>query len=141
MERLRQIEQFIRELIKRQELAFLGSVDGEGFPAIRAMLRPRKCDDIHEMWFTTNTPSDKITHYTQNPKACLYVCDPVRFQGALLKGHIQLYDAATEKERLSTLGDVLYYPNGHAEAGYVALKFSAVGGRVYNQRGSEDFRV
>ena len=61
-----QICQFISE----QKTAFIASVNEQGFPVIRAMLAPRKIDG-DEVYFTTNTSSNKIKQYAANNKACI----------------------------------------------------------------------
>lgn len=55
----------------RTETAFIASVNEQGFPVIRAMLAPRKIDG-DEVYFTTNTSSNKIKQYAANNKACIY---------------------------------------------------------------------
>ncbi len=62
-----QIFQFISE----QKTALIASVNGQGYPVIRAMLAPRKIDG-NEIYFTTNTSSNKIKQYLANNKACIY---------------------------------------------------------------------
>jgi general stress protein 26 len=57
----------------------------------------------------------------------------------LLKGTIEIYDASEAKIQLSTPGDALYYPNSGCIPAYVALKMTAVSGRLYERRRSEDF--
>jgi general stress protein 26 len=141
VEHINQVEQFIQEIIKSQNLAFLGSVDANGFPAVRAMLRPRKYDDIRDMWFTTHSPSDKVKHFEDNPKACVYFCDPARFHGILLRGEIKVYDAVAAERQLSNIGDALYYPKIEFANGYMALNFMSISGRLYQQHHSEDFFI
>ena len=43
---IRNPEQTIGNLIDRQKIAFIASVDGDGFPNMKAMLSPRKRDGI-----------------------------------------------------------------------------------------------
>ena len=62
-----QIFQFISE----QKTAFIASVNEQGYPVVRAMLAPRKIDG-NEIYFSTNTSSNKIKQYMANNKACIY---------------------------------------------------------------------
>ena len=62
-----QLIQFISE----QKTAFIASVNEQGYPVVRAMLAPRKIDG-NEIYFTTNTSSNKIKQYLANDKACIY---------------------------------------------------------------------
>ena len=58
-----QIFQFISE----QKTAFIGSINEQGYPVIRAMLAPRKIVG-NEIYFSTNTSSNKIKQYLANDK-------------------------------------------------------------------------
>jgi general stress protein 26 len=66
---MRSPEQTIGNLIDKQKTAFVASVDGDGFPNMKAMLSPRKRNGICEFWFTTNTSSKRVAQYRMNPKA------------------------------------------------------------------------
>ena len=46
------------QFISEQKTAFLGSVNEQGYPIIRAMLAPRKIED-NVIYFSTNTSSKK----------------------------------------------------------------------------------
>ena len=82
-----QIYQFISE----QKTAFIASVNEQGFPVIRAMLAPRKIDG-NEIYFTTNTSSNKIKQYTANNKACIYFYKRGKFkyQGVSIIGEMEI---------------------------------------------------
>jgi general stress protein 26 len=54
---MKDVEKTIGNLIDKQKIAFIGSVDIEGFPNIKAMLQPRKREGIRILYFTTNTSS------------------------------------------------------------------------------------
>ena len=51
---MRDPEQTIGNLIDHQNASFIGSVDEEGFPEIKAMLPPRRREGIRTFYFTTN---------------------------------------------------------------------------------------
>jgi len=70
-----QLFQFISE----QKTAFIASVNGQGYPVIRAMLAPRKIEG-NEIYFSTNTSSNKIKQYLANNKACVYFYKRGRFK-------------------------------------------------------------
>jgi general stress protein 26 len=55
--------QTISTLIDKQKIAFIGSVDVEGFPNMKAMLTPRKREGIKVLYFTTNTSSKRVAQY------------------------------------------------------------------------------
>ena len=41
----------IAEFIRKQKIAFICSVDEEGYPNVKAMLRPRKTDGLRQFYF------------------------------------------------------------------------------------------
>jgi general stress protein 26 len=44
-------EKTIGNMLDKQKIAFIASVDSEGFPNMKAMLKPRKRSGIKEIWF------------------------------------------------------------------------------------------
>lgn len=78
-----QIFQFISE----QKTAVIASVNQQGFPIIRAMLAPRKIDG-NEIFFFTNTSSNKIKQYLANNKTCIYFYKrgQFKYQGVSITG-------------------------------------------------------
>ena len=60
---LKGIEQFIG----RRRISFVCSVDHDGFPNVKAMLKPRKRNGLREFWFSTNTSSMRVRQYLENP--------------------------------------------------------------------------
>lgn len=135
------IKQFTDDLFDGQNLSFIGSVDKDGFPHIRAMLRPRKREGIKTIYFSTNTPTNKVRHFTQNEKSCVYVCDPVVFQGILLIGTMEVLEAPEYKGMLWRTGDEMYYPEGVTDPNYCVLRFTALSGRRYDNFQSVDFDI
>ena len=65
----------IGNLIDKQSVSFISSVDEKGFPNTKAMLPPRKREGIKVFYFTTNTSSMRVEQYRKNDKACIYFCD------------------------------------------------------------------
>ena len=72
---MRNPEQTIGTLIDKQGVSFIGSVDADGFPNMKAMLPPRKREGIKVFWFTTNTSSMRVAQYRANPNACVCFYD------------------------------------------------------------------
>ena len=62
----------IAAFIRKQKVAFSCSVDGEGYPNVKAMLKPRKTEGLRRFWFSTNTSSLRVKQYLADPKACVY---------------------------------------------------------------------
>lgn len=134
-------EQFITELYEGQNLSFLGSVDENGAPNIRAMLRPLRREGIGTIYFSTNTPTHKVRQYRANPNACVYFCDAAGFRGALLTGTVEVLESPEYKALLWQEGDELYYPRGVADPDYCVLRFTARAGRVYSNFITEEFTL
>ena len=72
---MRDAEKTIGNLIDKQSVAFISSIDEEGFPNTKAMLPPRIREGIKIFYFTTNTSSRRVAQYRKDPKACIYFCD------------------------------------------------------------------
>jgi general stress protein 26 len=65
-------QQTIGNLIDKQGVAFIASVDADGVPNMKAMLPPRKREGIKTFYFSTNTSSERAAQYRANPKASIY---------------------------------------------------------------------
>ena len=61
----------IIDFIKKQKVAFIASVNEEGFPTIKAMFIPRKIQGDC-FYFTTNKSSMRSQQFMKNPKASIY---------------------------------------------------------------------
>ena len=138
---MRNPEQTIGNLIDKQGVTFVGSVDGDGFPNMKAMLPPRKREGIREFWFTTNTSSMRVAQYRKKPNACIYFFDKRFFRGVQLLGTMEVLEDAATKEMIWRDGDTLYYPGGVTDPDYCVLKFTAHSGRYYSNFKSEDFEI
>lgn len=138
---MRDVEQTIGNLIDKQKVSFISSVDIEGFPNTKAMLPPRKRDGIKEFYFTSNTSSMRAAQYKSNPRACIYFCDKRFFRGVMLKGFMEVLEDDENKQMIWQNGDEMYYPKGVTDPDYCVLKFTAQSGRYYAKFSSENFEV
>jgi general stress protein 26 len=140
---LKNSEQTIGRLIEKQKFAFIASVDENGFPNMKAMFAPRKRNGMREFWFSTNTSSNRVAQYRENPKASIYFYEKrfYRFSGVQLIGTMEVLEDAASKEMLWERGDTMYYPKGVTDPDYCVLKFTAQNGRYYCNLKTEDFEV
>lgn len=138
---MRDVFQTIGNLIDKQSVSFISSVDGEGFPNTKAMLPPRLREGLRIFYLTTNTSSMRAAQYRQNPKACLYFCDKRYFRGVMLIGTVEVLEDDASKELIWREGDTLYYPQGVTDPDYCVLRFTASKGRYYSDFHSEDFEI
>lgn len=138
---MRDAEQTIGHLVDKATLTQICYVDGEGYPITKAMLKPRQREGIQVFWFTTNTSSNKVKFFRQNPKASIYFVDKRFFRGVNLIGTVEILETAEAKERIWRDGDTMYYPGGVTDPDYCVLKFTATKGRYYSNFKSEDFTI
>lgn len=138
---MRDAEKTIGNLIDKQGVSFISSLDDEGFPNTKAMLPPRKRVGIKTFYFTTNTSSMRVKQFRENPKACIYFCDKRFFRGVMLRGTMEVLEDAASKEMIWQKGDTMYYPQGVTDPDYCVLKFTAQKGRFYSNFSSESFMI
>lgn len=131
----------IGNMIDKQSMAIISSVDEEGYPNTKAMLAPRKREGIKEFYFTTNTSSMRVHQYKNNSKACIYFSDKRFFRGVMLKGTMEVLEDSESKEMIWQVGDIMYYSKGVTDPDYCVLKFTAETGRYYSNFKSENFVV
>ena len=138
---MRDAEQTVGNLIDKQGVSFISSVDTDGFPNTKAMLPPRKREGIKVFYFTTNTSSMRVSQFMANPNACIYFCDRRFFRGVMLVGAVEILHDSKSKEMIWRDGDTMYYSKGVTDPDYCVLKFTAHRGRIYGNFKSEDFLV
>lgn len=97
--------------------------------------------DIKEIWFSTNTSSNKVKYFRENNKASVYFVDKRFFRGISLVGTVEVLETPEAKERIWRNGDTMYYKKGVTDPDYCVLKFTAVKGRYYSNFKSEDFVI
>lgn len=134
-------QQTISKIIDKSGTVFISYVDNEGFPITKAMLKPRERQGISVFWFSTNTSSNKVKFFRENPKASIYFVDKRFFRGVSLIGTVEVLETAEAKERIWQRGDTMYYKGGVTDPDYCVLKFTAVRGRYYSNFHSEDFSL
>lgn len=138
---MKTIEQ-INEFIEKQKVAFIASVDEDGFPNMKAMFIPRKIDGS-QYYFTTNTSSMRTQQFMKNPKASIYFFNKGRFryEGIMLVGTMEVLQEEEIKKEIWRTGDTMYYREGVNDPDYCVLKFTAVKGRHYTDLKTESFFV
>ena len=132
----------IFEFTDSQKTAFIGSVDEEGFPNIKAMLAPRERDGA-VFYFTTNTSSMRVKQYLENSRSSVYFYHRGRFRytGVMLKGTMKVLTDQETRERIWRTGDTMFYKGGVADPDYCVLQFTATGGRWYQDLKTESFEL
>ncbi len=67
---MRDAEKTVGNMIDKLKTAFIGSIDGEGFPTIKAMYATQKKErGLKTIYLTTNTSSMRVAQYRENNHA------------------------------------------------------------------------
>lgn len=138
---MRNPQETIGNLIDKQSVSLISSVDEDGYPNTKAMLPPVKREGIKIFYWHTNAPSMRIKQYRNNPKACIYFFDKRFFRGVMLKGTMEVLEDSKIKEELWKEEFTMYYNGGVNGGDYIILKFTAESGRYYSNFSSENFIV
>jgi general stress protein 26 len=133
----------IIKFIKRQRVAFIASVDSEGFPNQKAMLPPRKIENNKVFYFSTNTSSMRVEHYRNNANASIYFYHKglICYKGVMLIGKMEVIEDADVKKSIWKTGDRIFYKQGVGDPDYCVLKFIANEGRYYCDLKTESFSL
>ena len=138
---MKDVEKTVGSMIDKQRVAFIGSLDFEGFPNVKAMLQPRKREGLKTIYLTTNTSSMRVAQYRKDNRACVYFCDSRFFRGVMLRGTMEVLTDSASKEMIWREGDTMYYKEGVTDPDYCVLKFTAISGRFYSNFSSEEFII
>ena len=138
---MRDVEKTVGNMIDKLKTVFIGSIDAEGFPNIKAKLQTRKSEGIKVIYLTTNTSSIRVAQYLKNNHASIYFSDTRFFRGVMLRGTMEVLTDDASKEMIWQEGDTMYYPEGVTDPDYCVLKFTAISGRFYSNFKSESFVV
>lgn len=138
---MRDAEKSIGNIIDKQSICYISSIDEDGFPNTKAMLKPRKRNGIKEIYLTTNTSSLKVRSFKNNSKACLYFCDKRFFRGIMLKGVVEILEDQETKDMIWRNGDKMYYSEGKTDPDYCVIKFTSMSARYYSNFKSVDVEL
>jgi len=134
-------EETIGNLIEKQTVCFISSVDENGYPNTMAMLPPVKREGIRVFYWHTNSPSMRVNQYRSNPKACVYFCDKRFFRGVMLKGTMEVLEDEKIKKEIWKDEMEMYYKGGADGGDFIIIRFTTESGRYYSQFKSEDFVI
>lgn len=135
----KELKQECLKLMESAALGYLGTVDGDGFPQIRAMANLRDKgqyaglvevfaghDEDFLMYFATGALSAKMEHIRANPKVSVYFCDAEQMHTLLLSGSAEIVSDAGLKKALWQDGWEKHWPKGVDDAEYLVLCFRPV---------------
>ncbi len=121
----------IFQFISKQKTAFIASIDEAGYPVIRAVSTPRIIEN--EIYFSTNTSSNKVKQFLENNKACIYFYKrgKIKYQGVKMIGEMQVCTDQMTKDKMWRFGDRLFYKQGVTDPDYCILKFKGIIAEYY----------
>ena len=136
---LKKIEKFI----DKQNVSFICSVDSEGYPNVKAMLKPRKRIGLKEFYFSTNTSSMRVSQYKDNASASIYFYHKglFKYAGVMLKGEMEVLTDQDTKNMIWKKGDTMFYKQGVSDPDYCVLKFVSKSARYYSNLKTEIFNI
>lgn len=133
----------IEKFIDKQKVSFICSIDEDGFPNIKAMLKPRKRSGLKEFYFSTNTSSVRVKQYLNNPNASIYFYHKGLFKyvGVMLIGKMEVLTDQNTKNMIWKKFDKIFYKKGVTDPDYCVLRFKPTNGRYYCDLRSESFDI
>lgn len=133
----------IENFVKKQKVSFIGSVDKNGYPNMKAMLKPRKINGLKEFYFSTNTSSLRVKQFQNNPNASIYFYHKglIKYTGVMLVGKMEVPTDQETKDMIWRKGDTMFYKKGVTDPDYCVLKFTVESGRYYCDLKTENFEV
>lgn len=136
---LKKLEKFI----DKQGVSFICSIDSEGYPNVKAMLKLRKRIGLKEFYFSTNTSSMRVSQYKVNPNASIYFYYKglIKYVGVMLIGKMEVLTDQEFKNMIWEKKDIIYYKKGVTDPDYCVLKFKATSGRYYCDLKTESFEI
>lgn len=150
----KEMKQISLGLMGTAESAYLGTVDEEGFPQIRAMVNLRNKEQFGDlaglfeghdedflMYFTTAASSVKMGHIKANPKVSVYFCDPKEICGLMLAGEIEVVTDAELEKALWQEDWRVHFPNGADDPEYTILRLLPCFARGWCMQGPIEFKL
>lgn len=133
----------IGKFIRKQKVSFICSVDINGCPNVKAMLKPRKMNGLKEFYFSTNTSSLRVKQFQNNPNASIYFYRKglIKYTGVMLVGKMEVLTDQETKDAIWRKGDTMFYKKGVTDSDYCVLKFTAETVRYYCDLKTEGFVV
>lgn len=128
------------ELAERSPIGYLGTVDGDGKPYIKAMLKTAN-EGLKTFWFCSNTSSRRAGQLADDPNACLYFANQETFEGLLLSGTARVRRDEKILSRFWQPEMVRYYPEGVEDEDYCVIEFTAQTGNYYHGLQNHDFTI
>lgn len=108
----------VDEIIEKNPIAFMGTVNSNLFPNIKAMQTMKK-EGINIFYFSTRSDSRKIKQIKGRKNGCIYYCDKENYQGVLIEGSFEI-----EKNTMFGISE-LYKLDAIDPFDFVTIKFKS----------------
>ena len=121
-------------LLKKTKTFIISTIDKEGYPITKAVVKPKIIESQKELYFATNTSSNFVQAIKENKKASVYFYKRgiIKWQGVLLQGTMQIIEDLTVKEKYwNNLYKSAYETKKFTDPDFCLLKFTAEKGREY----------
>jgi general stress protein 26 len=128
-------------LIDKQSVSYISSIDADGYPNTRAMLSPVKRDGIKTIYWHTNTSSQKVRQFIDNPKCCAYFCDRRFFRGLMLRGTMEIVTDEAIRRDFWKDEYSMYYKGGLDGGDFTLMRFTALNARYYSDFHTEEIAL
>jgi general stress protein 26 len=125
-------------IIEKAPAVILTTMDENNCPKTRAMLNLPE-NTLEQIWFTTNTSSEKLEQIKNNNKANAYFCIPNTWTGLLLVGKIKILDDMKVKKNIWKQGWEMYYSKGVNDPDYTVLCFETQSIEYYSDLKKQKF--
>ena len=150
----KEIKQLSVKLMGSVELAYLGTVDGDGFPQTRVMgnLRNKEQCRIAEELFAghdedfliymlTGHSSDKMQQIRANSKVSVYFCNSAEFHTLLLAGNAEEIDDPDLKKRIWQDEWKIHWPGGPEDPEFIMLKLLPEWAKGWYKKEAFEFKL
>ena len=118
----------IMELVNESESIIMGSVDEQGYPTAKAMMKIVH-EGLQTFYFSTYTSAIRTQQYRKNPKACLYLFRGAgKVSGLMLTGNMAVLTDEDTRKKFWQEDWKVYYPLGVTDPDYCILKFATKSG-------------
>lgn len=136
---MNQLETTLFKLVANQRVAYFTTMDETDFPVTRAVYSTRKKEGVHEFYISTNLSSNHVQQLLEDPRSCLYFCDPRFIRGVYFKGIAEVLTDHDSKAMIWEDTDTMYYHEGVDDPDYVVVKVTTQSGRFYRSGKSINF--
>jgi len=150
----KELRQECLKLMETADMAYLSTIDSDGFPQTRVMGNLRNTKQYPGLksmfsehgedfliYLTTSTSSTKMAQIKANPKVSVYYSRPSEFHGMMLAGKIEVVTDGNLKKELWQEGWEIYWPDGPDGPQYTVLRLLPDFAKGWYKEGPFEFKL